>query len=356
MRKFLVTGNMGYVGPGVIAELVRSHPDARIVGIDTGYFGHCLTNSKFLPESLLSKQIFKDIRSVGIDDLRGFDTVIHLAAISNDPMGNAFERPTWSINSEATAALAVAAKAAGVSRFVFASSCSIYGAGSDEARTEGAKTEPLTAYARSKLFVEEHLSEIASPDFLVSSLRFATACGWSPRLRLDLVLNDFVASAVTTGKIVVLSDGSPWRPLIHVDDMARALQWAGSRDVKEGGHLLIVNVGRDDWNFQVRDLAQAVAEIIPGTEVSINHAAAADRRSYRVDFGLLGKVAPENLVRVSLTDAVKDLADNVGSMSLNGLEFRQSSYIRLNELQRQIETGALDRDLHWTAMRGLGES
>ena len=225
MKKIiLVTGNMGYVGPGVIEALRDAGYDGRLAGLDTGYFAHCLTGADLLPEVRLDTQHICDIRDIPDSILTSAEAIVHLAAISNDSMGNRFEKATEAINALASADLARRAKHAGVTSFVFASSCSMYGAGSDAPRSEEDDLNPLTAYARSKVFVEQVLRELASENFTVTTLRFSTACGMSPRLRLDLVLNDFVAGAVSSGRIVLLSDGSPWRPLIHVKDMARAIE------------------------------------------------------------------------------------------------------------------------------------
>ena len=212
MKSILITGNMGYIGPRVV-EYLRTHlPNLRLIGLDTGYFAANLLDS-VLPERALDAQQFRDVRAITAVDLTDVDAVIHLAAISNDPMGNAYERVTEDINYQGTLAVARAAREAGARHFVFASSCSVYGFAEDGARNEQSSVNPLTAYARSKVASEQSLAQLAGPDFIVTCLRFATACGASPRLRLDLVLKDFVASAVTYGVIKILSDGTPSRHL-----------------------------------------------------------------------------------------------------------------------------------------------
>ena len=229
MRIF-VTGNMGYVGPMLIRHLREVMPSAYIAGFDSGFFAHCLTTTCELPERLLDAQRFGDVRSITADDLKGFSAVVHLAGVSNDPMGHRFEAMTDVINHRASVALAEAAAAAGVKNFVFASSCSVYGFAADgRARSEADALNPLTAYARSKIATERSLQQSDLNGMTTTSLRFATACGMSDRLRLDLVLNDFVACALTSGEITVLSDGTPWRPLIDVRDMALAIEWAATR-------------------------------------------------------------------------------------------------------------------------------
>src|SRR5687768_10712232 len=315
--KVLVTGNMGYVGPGVVRRLRSSHPHATIAGFDMGYFGHCLTAAELFPESRTDVQYFGDVRRpLSKDVLAGVDVVVHLAAISNDPMGSAFEAITDHVNHRASVAVAVQAKAAGTRAFVFASSCSVYGCADGGPRTEESPVGPLTAYARSKVAAEQALTRLADESFTVTSLRFATACGMSDRLRLDLVLNDFIAAAVATKRIQILSDGTSWRPLIHVEDMARAIQWALGRG-PDAGDFLAVNVGADEWNFQIRQLAEAVADTLSGVEVSANSAAAPDPRSYRVSFSEFRRLAPEHQPRRRLPDTVGELADGLERMSFH---------------------------------------
>jgi len=298
--RILITGNMGYVGPVLVRHLRNVMPRAYLAGYDSGFFAHCLTSNE-LPERLLDAQRFGDVRAISAADLDGFDAVVHLAAVSNDPMGNRFTAVTEAINHRASVAVAQAAAAAKVKNFVFASSCSVYGAARDgRARSEADQLNPLTAYARSKIATEDSLRQLDLNGMVTTSLRFATACGMSDRLRLDLVLNDFVACALSTGQITVLSDGTPWRPLIEVRDMARAIEWALSRRDDAGGSFLALNAGSDNWNYQVKDLAEAVAVAVPGTAVSINTAAQPDGRSYKVDFGLFRKLAPDHQPRHSL--------------------------------------------------------
>jgi nucleoside-diphosphate-sugar epimerase len=265
-------------------------------------------------------------------------------------MGNKFEAATNDINAEASVRIARLAAAAGVGHFVFASSCSMYGYAEGGPRKEGDPTNPLTAYARSKIGTEEGVRRLDVGDMNVTFLRFATACGMSERLRLDLVLNDFVACAVTAGEITVLSDGSPWRPLIDVEDMARAIAWAIERPASNGGQILSVNVGSDQWNYQVRDLAAAVAAAIPGTRVSINTDAPPDKRSYKVDFGLYQKLAPKNQPQITLEKSIERLRDGLVSMGFADKDFRNSPFMRLKTLERLMASGRLAPDLRWTGM------
>jgi nucleoside-diphosphate-sugar epimerase len=265
-------------------------------------------------------------------------------------MGNRFERVTEAINYEATKNLAALAKRAGVKRFVFASSCSMYGFAEGGPRKETDALNPLTAYARSKVASEKALAPMADGNMVITALRFATACGMSERLRLDLVLNDFVACALASGEITVLSDGTPWRPLIDVKDMARAIEWALTRKpASSGGPFLAVNVGADEWNYQVRDLANAVAKAIPGTKVSINTSAPPDKRSYRVDFSLYRSLAPKHLPQVSLKQTIQELKEGLSGMGFDDKNFRSSQFMRLKVLERHISEGRLGEDLRWKA-------
>ena len=302
--RILIVGNLGYVGPVVVQHLRSRFPRAELIGFDTGLFAHCLTGTGQLPEIALNAQYYGDIREIPPSLLRGVDAVVQLAAISNDPMGNRFETVTDEINRAASIGLAELARDAGVGAFVLASSCSVYGFAEGGARTELDAVNPLTAYARSKIATEAALHGANSGGMIVTCLRFATACGMSPRLRLDLVLNDFVAAAVGTGQITVLSDGTPWRPLIDVADMARAIEWAIGRNPDHGGRFLCVNTGGAACNYRVSELAEAVAEELPGVSVSINHAAPPDKRSYQVDFSLFRQLAPAHQPVVSLQGIV----------------------------------------------------
>lgn len=345
--RILITGNMGYVGPVLTRFLRDKLSDSELIGFDSAFFGHSLTGAGLLPEALLDRQVFGDIREFPAELLDGVDAIVHLSAVSNDPMGNKFEAVTSEINQDASVRIAQLAAGRGVKNFVFASSCSMYGAAEGGARKESDATNPLTAYARSKIGSEKALAELDLGGMNVTSLRFATACGMSDRLRLDLVLNDFVACAVTSGEITVLSDGTPWRPLIDVEDMARAISWAIVRKRENGGKFLAVNAGRDEGNYQVRDLAEAVARQVPGTRVSINTNAPPDKRSYKVDFALFRSLAPGHLPQVSLDQSIARLHEGLVGMGFSDKDFRNSPYMRLKTLERHMAAGRLGRDLRW---------
>lgn len=345
--KILINGNMGYIGPVVAAHLRRRFPLANLVGYDTGYFAGCQLDSLASPERALTTQHFGDVRQFSTALLEGVDAVIQLAAISNDPMGNAFEQVTAEVNALAVVAAAKAAKAAGVKNFVFASSCSVYGAAGVDAKKEESPLNPLSAYARSKIAAEEGIQSLAGPDFRVTCLRFATACGYSPRLRLDLVLNDFVAGALTTGKISILSDGTPWRPLIHVNDMARAIEWAVNRPATNGGAFLVVNAGSSEWNYQVHELARAVQLHFGTVEVTVNANAAPDKRSYRVDFGLFNRLAPGHQPMEDLRGAIAGLANGLQNVGFTDPNYRTSKLIRLKILTDLRIKGLVNDELYW---------
>lgn len=347
--RILIVGNMGYVGPVLSRYLRAARPDAVIHGFDNAYFAHCLTGVTVLPERSLDEQFYGDVRSISKDMLKGYDAVIQLAAISNDPMGNQFEAVTMEVNQNSAVTVARYAAEAGVKNFVFASSCSVYGIAQGGPRKESDPLNPITAYAKSKIGTEKAL-EAFDTDMVITCLRFATACGMSDRLRLDLVLNDYVACALTTGEITVLSDGTPWRPLIDVADMARAMDWAIDRPSENGGRYLAVNAGSNSSNYQVKDLAEAVAAAVPGTRISINYSAPVDSRSYQADFGLYKSLAPDHQPLVDLNQSVQNLIAGLKRMGFKDENFRKSNLIRLVVLQDHINSERLSRDLEWQAV------
>lgn len=345
--RILITGNLGYIGPVLTRELRKAHSEAELIGVDTGLFAPNYSTSGPLPERLLDRQLYKDVRDLGPEDLQGVTAVVHLAAVSNDPMGKKYEAVTDAINHRSSVHLAELARDAGVKNYVFASSCSVYGFAEGGARVETDALNPLTAYARSKIATEQDLAQMERGGMVVTCLRFATACGMSDRIRLDLVLNDFVACALTTGTITVLSDGTPWRPLIAVPDMARAIDWAICRDAANGGDFLAMNAGSDAWNYQVRDLANAVAAAVPGTEVSINTNAQPDNRSYQVSFAKFREMAPDHQPRETLKTAIEGLVEGLRSINFNDGDFRSGPYIRLKVLEKLQDSGAIDGNLVW---------
>jgi nucleoside-diphosphate-sugar epimerase len=345
--KILIIGNMGYVGPGTVSQLRTTYPDAELIGFDIGYFANHLTDTEFLPEVKLNRQIIGDVRYFPSEILDGVDAIVYLAAISNDPMGAQYEEVTLDVNYRSAVRIAKQARAAGVKSFVYASSCSIYGAASEFPKTETDSVNPLTAYATSKIAAEKELQPLATKDFTITCLRFATACGMSKRLRLDLVLNDFVAGAIISKEINILSDGTPWRPLINVLDMALALEWGVGREASNGGEFLIVNTGTSSWNYQVKDLAKAVSEVVPGCKVTVKTDAPPDKRSYRVNFDLYKKLAPNHQPKHDLYSTIKELYDSISAMKLEDRNFRNSNFMRLKILAGLRENGYLNENLSW---------
>jgi nucleoside-diphosphate-sugar epimerase len=346
--KILVTGNLGYVGSVVVKHLKSKINKCYIAGFDTGYFSHCLTTISRSPDTFCDRQYYGDIRHIPSELINQFDAIVLLSAISNDPMGAMFEKVTEEINYKSCVDLIDKIKDKPSKAVVFASSCSMYGIGGLKAKIESDILNPLTAYARSKVAVEKALKKQKDSGAKITSLRFSTACGMSDRLRLDLVLNDFVASALTTGIIEVLSDGSPWRPLINVTDMARAIEWGITRSVDNESRYLAVNVGSNKWNYQIKELALAVAKIMPDTKVSINTDGQPDKRSYKVDFSLYEKLAVNHQPLSTLESTIIELVSGLKKIKFNHKEFRNSDFMRLNVLSNFIKGKLLDDNLYWT--------
>jgi nucleoside-diphosphate-sugar epimerase len=341
--RVLVTGHHGYIGSVLAPELREAGHE--VVGLDTFYYRGC----DFGDGSELKPALELDLRDGRSADLEGFDAVVHLAALSNDPLGDFNPNWTYAINRDATITLAHAAKAAGARRFVFASSCSMYGAAEgDAALTEEAPLRPLTPYAESKVAAERTLSELAGDDFVPVSMRNATVYGVSPRLRLDIVLNNLVAWAHTTGAIRLQSDGSSWRPLIHVRDVARAtLALLEAPDEVVRGEAF--NIGSEPQNYRIRDLAEIVHDRLPNCEVTFAEGAAADPRSYRVDFTKFASSFPECRFEWTAERGADELARAYEHVGLTFEDFQAHRYIRLGQLKRLLDAHALDGELRWNA-------
>jgi nucleoside-diphosphate-sugar epimerase len=340
--RVLVTGHLGYVGTVMTSFLAgRGH---EVAGLDLGWFEPCLLPGQ-RSEAPPARRL--DIRAVQPKDLQGFDAVIHLAALSNDPLGDVDPELTRAINLDGTLNVARAAKGAGVPRFVFSSSCSVYGAAGDEALDESATFNPVTAYGRSKVESEAGLARIADDDFSPTYMRWATAFGLSPRHRLDLVLNSLTAAAYTTGKVLLVSDGTPWRPILHVEDMARAAA-AVLEAPREAIHDEPFNVGSDAENYRIRALAEIVAEVVPGSEVEIAPGAGPDKRTYRVDFGKIHRVLPEFRPRWSARDGARQMVEAYRAAKLSQEDFDGPRYVRLRYLRDLLSAGRLDESLAWS--------
>lgn len=347
--KILICGNLGYVGPVVSRHLKLKFPRSELTGLDTGYFSSRISQFGRMGDTYCDVQLYKDIRDVSESFFHQFDSVVVLSAISNDPMGNKFESVTNEINYLAVKKFIESFGALPNKRLVFASSCSMYGSADGNAKSEFDDLNPLTAYAKSKVAVEKVLEKCQlGSGTTVTSLRFATACGMSDRLRLDLVLNDFVASALINNKIDILSDGSPWRPLINVKDMARAIEWAILRDECVGTAYLAVNTGSNSWNYKVHELAEAVADKIPNCDVSINTDAPVDKRSYKVNFDLYESLAPNHLPALTLSDTIDELVVGISEIKhLISGDFRSSDFMRLHILESHLNSMRLSNDLRW---------
>ncbi len=340
--RVLITGHQGYIG----SVLTRVLADAghAVSGLDTAYYADCTFGEA--PPNVPSAR--RDIRDVTAADLAGIEAVIHLAALSNDPLGELHPELTYAINERAAVRLAGLARDAGVRRFLFASSCSLYGAAGDTAVTEDALLRPLTHYATSKARVEEALLRLADERFSPVMVRSATVYGLSPRLRLDVVLNNLVAWAVTTGAIRVLSDGSPWRPLIHVQDLAQAYA-ALLEAPQEAVHAEAFNVGSPGENYQVRRLAAIVQEAMPGCRVAFGQGGP-DARDYRVDFQKLAARVPQFRPQWTAARGAQELAHAFSRAGLGPEALEGPRYIRLRRLKQLLETEQLDEDLRWKAM------
>jgi nucleoside-diphosphate-sugar epimerase len=341
--RVLLTGHHGYIGS--VAAPILAEAGHEVTGLDTFFYEGCDLGE----DSTDLPALRQDVRDVTVAMLQGYDAVVHLAALSNDPLGELDSELTREINLSGTVELARKAKEAGVLRFVFASSCSMYGsAGTDELVTEEAPLRPLTAYAESKVRAEEALAELADGDFAPVFMRNATAYGASPRVRFDVVLNNLAAWAYTTGKVMIMSDGSPWRPLVHVRDIARAASGALTAP-----HDLVVNeafnVGADSENYRVRDLAEIVRNTFPDCEIEYAEGAGPDPRSYRVDFGKFARTLPEAAPTWTARDGARELLDAFESVGLEKSDFDR--YTRLARLKELRADGSLDHDLRWTRMR-----
>ena len=346
--KILITGNQGYIGPVLTEYFKKNVEKSFIIGLDTGYFSNSSNSTLVTPDKFVDIQINKDVRNLLVTDFTDIDSVVYLAAISNDPMGKEFELATNEINCESAIKCANLAKLAGVKNFVFASSCSVYGAAGDgELRTEESPLNPVTAYAQSKINAEIGLKPLSDSSFNITCLRFSTACGYSPRIRLDLVLNDFIASAILKKEINILSDGTPWRPLINVKDMSRAIHWGIIRNSKIAGNFITVNVGSEAWNYQIKDLAEMVAKLIPGVNVRINKDALPDKRSYKVSFEEFHKLAPQFIPIETLESTIREIETGIISFLKTNKIILDNNTIRLFQLRSLIENGYLDEKLCW---------
>lgn len=348
--RVLITGHQGYIGTVMVGAFKRAKHF--VAGLDTGYFRECLLDE---PGDEPDVEIAKDIRQATVEDLRGMDCVVHLAALSNDPMGELAPELTQQINYEATVRTAQLAKAAGVARFVFASSCSLYGAASsDEQLEEAAAFNPVSAYAVSKVKSELALRELADDRFTPVYLRNATAFGVSPRMRFDLVLNNLTAWAKTSGRIRVMSDGTPWRPLVHIEDISRAALCAAEAP-RDAVHNEAFNIGRNDNNLRIRDIAEVVARRVPEAQVEISGETAGDPRSYRVSFDKAMRRLPGFAATWTVEQGCRELSDWFDSRAESVDSFQSRRCIRLKQLKHLMAEGRLSPALLWKSADEAGE-
>jgi nucleoside-diphosphate-sugar epimerase len=340
--RILLTGNRGYIG--AVAGPVLLAAGHEVIGLDSDLFAGC----EFGQVAQAIREIKKDLRDLTRADLEGFDAVVHFAALSNDPLGNLDPDVTYSINHRASVRLAELAKQAGVKRFVFSSSCSTYGAAGDDFLDEKAALNPVTAYAESKVWVERDLAPMADEHFSPTYMRNATAYGASPRLRLDIVLNDFVASALTTGKVCIKSDGTPWRPIVHIRDIIAAAL-AVLEAPREAIHNETFNVGQTEENYHISELADLVTEVVPGSKIEYAAGGGPDKRCYRVSCEKIRRMVPGFKPQWTARKGAQELYDSYRAVGLKAEDVKR--FTRITHIQDLMKSGKLDASLRWSRQR-----
>jgi nucleoside-diphosphate-sugar epimerase len=338
--RVLVTGHKGYIGTILAPMLQKAGHD--VLGLDSDLYRNS-TFGEGLPQV---PEILKDIRDIERTDLAGIDAIVHLAGLSNDTLGDLNPKLTYEINHAASVRLAAMAKEAGISRFVFASSCSNYGAATDGMQDEAAALNPVTPYAISKVMVERDVAQLADDHFSPVFMRNSTAYGVSPRMRFDLVLNNLTAWAYTTGQILLKSDGTPWRPLVHIEDISLAAM-AALVAPKELVHNKAFNVGINSENYQIRQLAEFVREVVPDCEIKFAEGAEPDKRNYRVDFAKYTRSFPNHRLRWDVRRGIQQLYDSYRNAYLQKGTYEGPKYNRIAQIRHLLSTGQLDQTLRW---------
>ena len=342
--KVFVTGTEGYIGSRLVPYLHRQ--GLEVIGSDTGYYrdGWLFSDNRNMPVS--ARTILKDLRQLTADDLRGCDAVVHLAELSNDPLGQNNPEVTHKINHQGSVSLAENARKVGIRRFVYTSSCSVYGAGTGDFLDETTKPNPQTAYAECKVLVERDVGQMAGADFSPVFLRNATAYGPSPRMRFDIVINDLCALAWTTKKIAMVSDGSPWRPVVHVDDICQAIHRSLVAP-DDAVRNKVFNVGQNSDNFRIRELAQIVAAEFPGCEVSVGPPSG-DTRSYRVNFDRIHRELPGFACKYTPRDGARQLHELFERIQMQPETYQFRAFTRLKQLKYLQSTAQIDANFFWT--------
>jgi nucleoside-diphosphate-sugar epimerase len=338
--RVMITGHKGYIGT-VMVPMVQA-AGHEVVGLDSDLYRNS-TYGKGMPEV---DEIIKDIRDLEKEDLRGVDAIIHLAGLSNDVLGDLNPELTYDINHKASVRMAEMAKEVGIKRFVFASSCSNYGAAGNQMQTEEGELHPVTAYAISKVRVERDLAQLADDHFSPVIMRNATAYGVSPRIRFDLVLNNLTAWAYTTGQVLLKSDGTPWRPIVHIEDISTAAIAALEAPL-DVVHNKVFNVGVNAENYQIRQLAEIVERIVPNCEIRFAAGAEPDKRNYKVDFTKYTKAFPRHPLRWNATQGAKQIYQSYKTIGLGKDEYEGPRYKRIAQLKLLLSTGQLDGTLRW---------
>ena len=341
--RVLVTGHSGYIGQVLVPFLERAGHE--VTGFDTYFY----EDGQFAAAPPV-RAVRRDIRDARREDLEGYDAVVFLAALSNDALGDLDPRLTYDINRDATVRFAELAKEVGIPRFVFASSCSLYGAAGDAPLTETAAMNPVTPYGKTKIEVEQALTHLADQTFSPTYMRNATAYGVSPNLRIDIVVNNLVGYALTTGEVLLKSDGSSWRPLVHIEDISRSVLAVLEAD-RERVHDQAFNVGKTSENYRIRDVAELVAEVVPGCRVELAEGASPDLRNYRVNFDKIHATLPAFRPQWTVRKGIEELYGAYKAHGLTAEEFLSTRYLRIGTIKGHRQAGRLDENLRWTAVR-----